>query len=123
MDERELDENLETSATEDENKSAISADLIRGHINTIILRTLYERDKYDQRDHQSPREAVAAHSHPSLPKFSIVSRDNQTMLEMMPAIGSMTDSSTAPITMDSSATSDGSMIETRPAMPSSTSSS
>ena len=30
----------------DENKSAISADLIRGHINTIILRTLYERDKY-----------------------------------------------------------------------------
>lgn len=46
MDERELDENVETSATEDENKSAISADLIRGHINTIILRTLYERDKY-----------------------------------------------------------------------------
>ncbi|MBD5585240.1 MAG: hypothetical protein HDQ88_09160, partial [Clostridia bacterium] len=32
--------------TEEENKSAISADLIRGHINTIILRTLYERDKY-----------------------------------------------------------------------------
>lgn len=31
---------------ETENKSAISADLIRGHINTIILRTLYERDKY-----------------------------------------------------------------------------
>ncbi|MDE6000720.1 MAG: PadR family transcriptional regulator, partial [Clostridia bacterium] len=29
-----------------ETKSAISADLIRGHINTIILRTLYERDKY-----------------------------------------------------------------------------
>ncbi len=27
-------------------KSAISADLIRGHINTIILRTLSERDKY-----------------------------------------------------------------------------
>lgn len=34
----------ENSAAED--KSAISADLIRGHINTIILRTLYERDKY-----------------------------------------------------------------------------
>lgn len=31
---------------ETENKSAISADLIRGHINTIILRTLYDRDKY-----------------------------------------------------------------------------
>ena len=30
----------------EENKSAISADLIRGHINTIILRTLYDRDKY-----------------------------------------------------------------------------
>lgn len=29
-----------------ESKSGISADLIRGHINTIILRTLYERDKY-----------------------------------------------------------------------------
>ncbi len=27
-------------------KSSISADLIRGHINTIILRTLSERDKY-----------------------------------------------------------------------------
>jgi hypothetical protein len=24
----------------------ISADLIRGHINTIILRTLYDEDKY-----------------------------------------------------------------------------
>ena len=46
MDGRELDDNtVETSATEDA-KSAISADLIRGHINTIILRTLYERDKY-----------------------------------------------------------------------------
>lgn len=29
-----------------EQRSTISADLIRGHINTIILRTLYERDKY-----------------------------------------------------------------------------
>lgn len=37
----------EKEAVGDENKgSAISADLIRGHINTIILRTLYERDKY-----------------------------------------------------------------------------
>ena len=26
--------------------SAISSDLIRGHINTIILRTLYDGDKY-----------------------------------------------------------------------------
>lgn len=34
------------SPAEDENKNAISSDLIRGHINTIILRTLYERDKY-----------------------------------------------------------------------------
>lgn len=30
----------------DNKGSSISADLIRGHINTIILRTLYERDKY-----------------------------------------------------------------------------
>lgn len=47
MDERELEDNtFESPAADDENKSAISADLIRGHINTIILRTLYERDKY-----------------------------------------------------------------------------
>ena len=31
---------------EEGNHSSISADLIRGHINTIILRALYERDKY-----------------------------------------------------------------------------
>lgn len=31
---------------EESQKGAISADLIRGHINTIILRTLDERDKY-----------------------------------------------------------------------------
>lgn len=31
---------------EHENASAISSDLIRGHINTIILRTLYDGDKY-----------------------------------------------------------------------------
>ena len=30
----------------DEKSGGISSDLIRGHINTIILRTLYERDKY-----------------------------------------------------------------------------
>lgn len=29
-----------------ENSSSISSDLIRGHINTIILRTLYDGDKY-----------------------------------------------------------------------------
>ena len=47
MDERELDDNtIDNPANEDDNKSAISADLIRGHINTIILSTLYERDKY-----------------------------------------------------------------------------
>lgn len=39
-------EEEENSAAESDNKSGISADLIRGHINTIILRTLYERDKY-----------------------------------------------------------------------------
>ena len=46
-DERDLNEdNQQNTTSDDENKSAISADLIRGHINTIILRTLYERDKY-----------------------------------------------------------------------------
>lgn len=44
-DEIKNDEENATSS-EEENKSAISSDLIRGHINTIILRTLYERDKY-----------------------------------------------------------------------------
>lgn len=37
-------ENDNKNASEDNN--SISADLIRGHINTIILRALYERDKY-----------------------------------------------------------------------------
>ncbi|MGN0815019.1 MAG: PadR family transcriptional regulator [Candidatus Coproplasma sp.] len=48
MDE-ELDNGLDTEPTYEqpsEGKYAISADLIRGHINTIILRTLDERDKY-----------------------------------------------------------------------------
>jgi PadR family transcriptional regulator PadR len=35
-----------TEESETDGKSSISADLIRGHINTIILRTLYEKDKY-----------------------------------------------------------------------------
>ncbi|MBQ9729425.1 MAG: PadR family transcriptional regulator, partial [Clostridia bacterium] len=30
----------------DDQSIGISADLIRGHINTIILRSLYEEDKY-----------------------------------------------------------------------------
>lgn len=47
MDGRELNDNeVEPVLNSEETKSAISADLIRGHINTIILRTLYERDKY-----------------------------------------------------------------------------
>lgn len=44
-----MDEDLkknDENSNDDENKSGISSDLIRGHINTIILRTLYERDKY-----------------------------------------------------------------------------
>ncbi len=36
----------DNAATPNDQHNAISADLIRGHINTIILRTLYERDKY-----------------------------------------------------------------------------
>ena len=37
----------ENSASQDDGKNSnISSDLIRGHINTIILRTLCERDKY-----------------------------------------------------------------------------
>lgn len=42
-----LNENepVETTPAADD-KSSIGADIIRGHINTIILRALYERDKY-----------------------------------------------------------------------------
>ncbi|MBR7100269.1 MAG: helix-turn-helix transcriptional regulator [Clostridia bacterium] len=43
------DENSSTENAENEEaqkKNSISADLIRGHINTIILRTLYESDRY-----------------------------------------------------------------------------
>ena len=36
----ELKNNNEEPASEEETKGGISADLIRGHINTIILRTL-----------------------------------------------------------------------------------
>ncbi len=36
----------EQSESSKSNESTISSDLIRGHINTIILRALYERDKY-----------------------------------------------------------------------------
>lgn len=39
-------EDAESSSDGEAKNSGISADLIRGHINTIILRTLYERDKY-----------------------------------------------------------------------------
>ncbi len=42
----EFEKTNDSHTENDENKNAISADLIRGHINTIILRTLYERDKY-----------------------------------------------------------------------------
>ncbi len=45
MDE-ELKNKNEEPVADEETKTGISADLIRGHINTIILRTLYERDKY-----------------------------------------------------------------------------
>lgn len=44
--EKDLNGNAVDTSDGDESKSAISSDLIRGHINTIILRTLYERDKY-----------------------------------------------------------------------------
>ena len=39
-------QNSDDTENNPEAHSAISADLIRGHINTIILRALYERDKY-----------------------------------------------------------------------------
>lgn len=42
----ERDDKDNESSADSETKNGISADLIRGHINTIILRTLYERDKY-----------------------------------------------------------------------------
>lgn len=46
-----VEENDETEEEKSESQpkhsdSSISSDLIRGHINTIILRALYERDKY-----------------------------------------------------------------------------
>lgn len=45
MDEQNTPEE-EISASEQKEEKSISADLIRGHINTIILRALYEGDKY-----------------------------------------------------------------------------
>ncbi len=42
------DENVATAESDDDDKSekSVSSDLIRGHINTIILRALYDGDKY-----------------------------------------------------------------------------
>ena len=40
-----MNEQKETAETEKEEKS-ISSDLIRGHLNTIILRSLSDSDKY-----------------------------------------------------------------------------
>ena len=48
MDEEIIESDVSTSENDD-NKSGISADLIRGHINTIILRTLYDRDRSEER--------------------------------------------------------------------------
>ncbi len=45
MDEQNTPE-VDLSASEQKEEKSISADLIRGHINTIILRALYEGDKY-----------------------------------------------------------------------------
>ncbi len=44
MDE-EIERSEENAESEDTSRS-VSSDLIRGHINTIILRALYEGDKY-----------------------------------------------------------------------------
>ena len=41
-----MDDNTEEFEGNAAGKSSISADLIRGHINTIILRSLYDIDKY-----------------------------------------------------------------------------
>lgn len=49
MDEEILNEDeQDTEVQQDENRqqNSINGDIIRGHINTIILRTLYDRDKY-----------------------------------------------------------------------------
>lgn len=40
------EQNLPEENKQQPEQNSISADLIRGHINTIILRALYERDKY-----------------------------------------------------------------------------
>lgn len=42
----EILESEDSASSDDSKNSNISSDLIRGHINTIILRTLCERDKY-----------------------------------------------------------------------------
>ena len=42
----ELEEFSLTGGAEEQGITTISSDLIRGHINTIILRSLYDGDKY-----------------------------------------------------------------------------
>ena len=47
MDATVTDEKVETEEkNEAQNERSVSSDLIRGHINTIILRSLYDGDKY-----------------------------------------------------------------------------
>ncbi len=46
MDEEERPESTGEEETDSKEEKSISADLIRGHINTIILRALYDGDKY-----------------------------------------------------------------------------
>ena len=45
-DDKDFTEAPDTDSAEETSKGTINSDLIRGHINTIILRTLDERDKY-----------------------------------------------------------------------------
>ncbi len=45
-DENRTNDKVPAESNKSDEASSISSDLIRGHINTIILRALYERDKY-----------------------------------------------------------------------------
>lgn len=81
---------------------------------------IHNQRKDEDGDHHAAQKMAAFFFKAST---SFLPAGDYRMLDTMPAMGSITDSSTAPMTMDNTATMVGSMMDTRWPTPSSTSSS
>ena len=96
----------------------------------LILQSAYlqeqrgnEHRKHSQHHYKPPDKAGTLFLHALSSLRPDIGHSFYRMLEMMPAMGSITLSSTPPMTMASRPTMVGSIMDTRPAMPSSTRSS